>query len=414
MGFLYSHQHPNGSIEIQFNEKLKPEIFNPLFNKHGFKLLSCLTKVILQPKLSGGKGAFRQLMRNVGRTTTKSNNQSMARDLNGRRIRDVENEKRLAEWIENEAERKAERDGERFDRLQKIARRSKNEEERKTYLDASFDEESQKYMDMMAEAVEVSLTAADIKRSNKHLKRPAGYAAFKAHAKKHKTSFGFDESDFSDTSDEEEEEDFKEKTPTRTPSTIKRFQDLQQGGNDSGKNSGKNSGEDSGKNSSEEVGEFRMGTFHAAKKPEQPKPEEIIVPRSNKACSKFETFDAPEETSTIDMTKKKLTTERKFLSSMKYTDPSLNVKKQTDFLPIMMKTVESAGELERFGRDHLSHELKRRDCKSGGTCEQLAARLFAIKGLKKKSIPKKHRAKAPKPDAKKPVIEDSYAPKMWK
>merc|ERR1712071_6323 len=260
MGFLYTHQHPNGSIEIQFNEKLKPEIFNPLFNKFGFKLLSCLTKVILQPKLSGGKGAFRQLMRNVGRTTTKSNNQSMARDLNGRRIRDVENEKRLAEWIENEAERKADRDGERFDKLQKIARRSKNEEERKTYLDASFDEESQKYMNMMSEAVEASMSAADLQKSKKNMKRPAGYAEFKAHAKKHKTSFGFDESDFSDTSDEEEEEEEKieKNTPTRTPSTIKRFQDLQQcgkdSGKDSGKNDGKNDGKDDGKNSGEDSG----------------------------------------------------------------------------------------------------------------------------------------------------------------
>ena len=133
MGFLYSTITANNSIEIKFNEKLDPAIFNPLFSSLGFKLLSCRTKVVLQPKLLGGKGAFRQLMRNVGRTTTKSQNQSMARDLNGRRIRDVENEKRLAEWIENEAERKAERDDERFQRLQKIARRSKKEEDRKTY-----------------------------------------------------------------------------------------------------------------------------------------------------------------------------------------------------------------------------------------------------------------------------------------
>merc|ERR1712226_1823549 len=143
-------------------------------------------------------------MRNVGRTTTKSQNQSMARDLNGRRIRDVENEKRLAEWIENEAERKAERDDDRFQRLQKIARRSKKEEDRKTYLDASFDEESQQYMDMMSEAVEASLETAA--KSNKNLKRPAGYTEFKKKAKNSKMSFGFDDEDLSDSSDEEQPE----------------------------------------------------------------------------------------------------------------------------------------------------------------------------------------------------------------
>merc|ERR1712110_370480 len=202
MGFLYSNKTQNGSIEIQFDEKLNPAIFNPLFSHLGFKLLSCHTKVILQPKLLGGKGAFRQLMRNVGRTTTKSQNQSMARDLNGRRIRDVENEKRLAEWIENEAERKADREGERFDKLQKIARRSKKEEDRKTYLDASFDEESQKYMDMMSEAVEASLESAQ--KSRKELKRPAAYSEFKKRAKASKMSFGFDDEEFSDSSDEDE------------------------------------------------------------------------------------------------------------------------------------------------------------------------------------------------------------------
>ena len=194
----------------------------------------------------------------------------------------------------------------------------RNDYQLSVYLDASFDEESQKYMDMMSEAVEASLTAADIQKSNKDLKRPAGYAAFKAHAKKHKTSFGFDESDFSDTSDEEEE---KEEKPTRTPSNIKRFEDLQNGGeNENGKDSGKTSGNDSGKNSSEEVGEFRMGTFHAAKKAEEPKSVDFVLPRINKACSKFETFDEPEKNGAeIDMTKKKTTDERKFLSSMKYS-----------------------------------------------------------------------------------------------
>ena len=133
MGLLYTQTHQNGSLTFQFSEKFNAEIFNPIFVPFGFRLSKCCTTVVLQPRLFGGKGAFRQLMRNVGRTTTKSQNQSMARDLNGRRIRDVENEKRLAEWIENEAERRAERDDERFQRLQKMARRSKKEEDRKTY-----------------------------------------------------------------------------------------------------------------------------------------------------------------------------------------------------------------------------------------------------------------------------------------
>merc|ERR1712224_887161 len=92
--------------------------------------------------------------------------------------------------------------------------------------------------------------------------------------------------------------------------------------------------------------------------------------------------------------------------SKSYIDKKLaESNKPTSYPPIMMKNVGDAGELERFGRDHLVHELKRRDCKSGGTCEQLAQRLFAIKGLSKKKIPKKYRAK----EAKK-VMEPKLLP----
>merc|ERR1712178_11390 len=92
----------------------------------------------------------------------------------------------------------------------------------------------------------------------------------------------------------------------------------------------------------------------------------------------------------VDLTVKKSNEDK----SQSYIDKKLaESNKPTSYPPIMMKSVQDAAELERFGRDHLVHELKRRDCKSGGTCEQLAQRLFAIKGLTKKKIPKKYRAK---------------------
>merc|ERR1711879_70691 len=74
-----------------------------------------------------------------------------------------------------------------------------------TYLDASFDQDSQEMMDMMSEAVEASLD--EMKKSKKELKRPAGYEGFKKKAKNYakKPKFGFDEEDFTDSDESDEE-----------------------------------------------------------------------------------------------------------------------------------------------------------------------------------------------------------------
>ena len=87
---------------------------------------------------------------------------------------------------------------------------------------------------------------------------------------------------------------------------------------------------------------------------------------------------------------------RQFSSNIKYIDPSLTKDKQQNFDPIVIRWIKEATELHSFSREHLSHELKRRGCKSGGTQQQLAERLFAIKGLDFKDIPSKYKFKEPK------------------
>lgn len=52
--------------------------------------------------LLGGKGGYGSLLRNAAKTKIKLNDQSSNRTLNGRRIRDTENEKRLMEWLRRE------------------------------------------------------------------------------------------------------------------------------------------------------------------------------------------------------------------------------------------------------------------------------------------------------------------------
>merc|ERR1712168_1530894 len=102
---------------------------------------------------------------------------------------------------------------ERKKRLEKMAKRATDEQQRKTYLDANFDEESQVMMDMMDSAVSASMvmteelntTVETLNKTIKQLKRPASYNE-KIAKKSKKMSFGFDEDDFSSSSEEEDED----------------------------------------------------------------------------------------------------------------------------------------------------------------------------------------------------------------
>lgn len=65
--------------------------------------------------------------------------------------------------------------------------------------------------------------------------------------------------------------------------------------------------------------------------------------------------------------------------------PGFDTDKENKLYP----TSES---LEQFGLEHLKHELMNRKLKCGGTLEQRAARLFAVKNLDVDKIPKKYKA----------------------
>merc|ERR1712110_276705 len=163
MPLLYKLSRANGALEFQYSDTISPELL--IFNFAGVRLHPCLTKITISPVLLGGKGAFRQLMRNVGRSTTKSNNQSMSRDLNGRRLRDVENERRLQEFVEHKHEREQENDKERLERLEKMASLAKEENVRKNYIDAEFDEKSKELTEKVDQGLDISIVTSRKRKS---------------------------------------------------------------------------------------------------------------------------------------------------------------------------------------------------------------------------------------------------------
>lgn len=58
--------------------------------------------VTINYRLKGGKGGFGSMLRAIGAQIEKTTNREACRDLSGRRLRDINEEKRLREWLEKQ------------------------------------------------------------------------------------------------------------------------------------------------------------------------------------------------------------------------------------------------------------------------------------------------------------------------
>uniref|UniRef100_A0A2H6NI27 Uncharacterized protein n=1 Tax=Micrurus carvalhoi TaxID=3147026 RepID=A0A2H6NI27_9SAUR len=73
----------------------------------------------VEPRLCGGKGGFGSMLRALGAQIEKTTNREACRDLSGRRLRDVNHEKAMAEWVKQQAEREADKEQRRLERLKR-------------------------------------------------------------------------------------------------------------------------------------------------------------------------------------------------------------------------------------------------------------------------------------------------------
>jgi len=104
-------------------------------------------------RICGGKGGFGSLLRGapsrVGQK--KTTNFEACRDLSGRRLRHVNNEKRLAEWYAQEQEREMEKVAQKY--IRKLAKKH-------TFDEQKYDEEKQKINDSASAAITKGLEEA--------------------------------------------------------------------------------------------------------------------------------------------------------------------------------------------------------------------------------------------------------------
>ncbi|KAF7396201.1 replication stress response regulator SDE2 [Vespula maculifrons] len=187
-----------------------------IINESDIFLDGCATII---PKLLGGKGGFGSMLRAIGAQIEKTTNREACRDLSGRRLRDINEEKRLKAWIEKQAKRKEEAAERKKKKLERLCAEPKHE-----FKDQNYEKERSILTEKIGDAVEEGFKVAIAGGSS--IKRKCEE---EVKSNKKKTILDLDiDSDELDTSDDSDTEDSE-------PAKSNKFE--QQISNDSGRSS---------------------------------------------------------------------------------------------------------------------------------------------------------------------------------
>lgn len=107
------------------------------------------------PRLVGGKGGFGSMLRAIGAQIEKTTNREACRDLSGRRLRDINEEKRLKTWIAQQVEREKEAEDRRQKKLERLCRTPKHE-----FKDEVYEKERSALPDKVEDALSQGLKAS--------------------------------------------------------------------------------------------------------------------------------------------------------------------------------------------------------------------------------------------------------------
>ncbi|XP_077427987.1 splicing regulator SDE2 [Vanacampus margaritifer] len=169
----------------------------------------------LVPRLRGGKGGFGSMLRALGAQIEKTTNREACRDLSGRRLRDVNHEKEMGEWLSRQSEREAEKEQRRAERLRRKMAEPKHE-----FSDPAYQRQCHSLAERLEDSVLKGLQAASASQAAAS-KRP-GPSPRHPPIKKKKTRAaaaacswtGLDDLSSEDEDDEEDDDDDDEESTT--------------------------------------------------------------------------------------------------------------------------------------------------------------------------------------------------------
>ncbi|XP_039812317.1 replication stress response regulator SDE2-like [Panicum virgatum] len=363
-------------------------------------------------RLRGGKGGFGSLLRGAASKAgqNKTSNFDACRDINGRRLRHVNAERRLEEWKAEAADRQLEKLAEDF-----IKKKAKEAGRRGGPSAAEVDQYLEKYRkdaEICVSAVEESVRASLGKRKTAP-KPPPG-----ADSKKLKIWLGKNkvEDDESDSDSDVDDEDREGDEGTDAKSIVLDDGNCSNGssksedekpdlGSISGSHSeGESSGEKSQHIDSDENGKCLESTVEPAMRSgaeggdfESDGSVETDVGMVDQPISVISAVVASEEVLKSDGVKADVDDTASAASNQNNPEVT-QVEESTDVSnshsePLDLVKYSSAAELETLGLEKLKVELQSRGLKCGGTLQERAARLFLLKTTPLDKLPKKLLAK---------------------
>ncbi|NXY47798.1 SDE2 regulator, partial [Ceuthmochares aereus] len=323
---------------------------------------------------------FGSMLRALGAQIEKTTNREACRDLSGRRLRDVNHEKAMAEWVKQQAEREAEKEQRRLERLQR-----KLAEPKHFFTNPDYQQQCHEMAERLEDSVLKGLQAASSKivspESGDSRKRPGKSGENETKSRKRKCFWlgleGLDDRD-SLNSDDDSEDDSTYTSDRSSPS-----------GSRCSENAG-NSNECS--SSSVDLVENSPGTSATEKPLEQPEGTgrdlqeeshvggQTEIPADENKVTKQLKEGALEKNKVAEAVKEE---EQENISSKAQ---ETNQIQSTEVEPIDLLAFHSAAEMEALGLDKLKTELMSLGLKCGGTLKERAARLFSVRGLSRDQI----------------------------
>jgi len=121
--------------------------------------------------LLGGKGGFGSMLRALGAQIEKTTNNEACRDLSGRRLRDINEESRLKNYVAGHAERereKAKKKEEKLEKLRKLVNpKFTGNGGKHDFHDPSYNKEREVATERVHDAMEQAFSKKDIKEKDK-------------------------------------------------------------------------------------------------------------------------------------------------------------------------------------------------------------------------------------------------------
>merc|ERR1719383_701592 len=126
--------------------------------------------------LLGGKGGFGSMLRALGAQIEKTTNKEACRDLSGRRLRDINEEKRLKKYVDNQAEREREKAEKKEAKLQKLKKivdpKANGNGGKHEFHDPKYNKEREAATERVHEAMDAVFKTSQPAHLDPHLHRP--------------------------------------------------------------------------------------------------------------------------------------------------------------------------------------------------------------------------------------------------